>query len=68
MQAIESLARTTAKQFGIINNRFISIEEELVDIRREARATKLELLEKLAPRYITDNHEIRIQKLEETAA
>ena len=48
--------------------KFDRLEEDISETQREVRATKLELLEKLAPRYITDDHEVRIQHLESQTA
>ncbi len=57
-------ARNTEK-IEVLSKRFNGLENEVKDLSKELKNTKLELLDKLAPKEITDNHEVRITNIEE---
>jgi len=61
--AINSAQNT--EKIEVLSERFNGLENKVNDLSKEIKNTKLELLDKLAPKDTTDNHEVRITNIEE---
>ncbi len=54
-----------SERFNGLENKVNILSDEVKDLSKEIKNTKLELLDKLAPKDTTDNHEVRITNIEE---
>lgn len=65
LNRIEGVLEKVAINSAQNTEKIEDLSKELKDLHKELKNTKLELLDKLALKEVTNNHEVRITNIEE---